>query len=146
MLQEDHLIIQNLWNKISSDTSKIAKIFYQNLFEKNPEFKKLFKEDELRQEVKFINTMTFIIRNLDRLDEGFFEIEKLGKRHKGFRVKPKYYPVFREAFIEIFSNYKEANINSVEIDAFKRFFDVISEKMIEGASKDPGYFRGKKNK
>lgn len=146
MIQEDHLILQNLWDKISTNTSNIARLFYQNLFAKNSDYKKLFKGDQQRQEVKIIRTMTFIIHNLDRLDEGLFEIQKLGKRHRGFGVKPEDYPVFGETFIEILSAYGKSKINEVEIEVFKRSLNVISEKMIEGASKEPRYFRKRKIK
>ena len=65
-----------------------ATIFYRRLFDLDPDLRALFPIDLTAQRRNLMQTLTVVVRNLDRLDGILPAVEALGRRHAGYRVRP----------------------------------------------------------
>jgi hemoglobin-like flavoprotein len=76
-----------------------AKLFYQKLFELDPELKPLFKGDMDEQGKKLMKMIATAVNGLDRLEDIVPVVQDLGVRHAGYGVKDKDYDTVGEALI-----------------------------------------------
>lgn len=65
-----------------------ATIFYRRLFDLDPDLRALFPIELTAQRRNLMQTLTVVVRNLDRLDGILPAVEALGRRHAGYRVRP----------------------------------------------------------
>jgi nitric oxide dioxygenase len=64
-----------------------ATIFYRRLFDLDPDLRALFPSDLTAQRRNLMQTLTVVVRNLDRLEGILPAVEALGRRHAGYRVR-----------------------------------------------------------
>jgi nitric oxide dioxygenase len=64
-----------------------ATIFYRRLFDLDPDLRALFPADLTNQRRNLMQTLTVVVRNLDRLDGILPAVEALGRRLAGYRVR-----------------------------------------------------------
>ena len=64
-----------------------ATIFYRRLFDLDPDLRALFPTDLTNQRRNLMQTLTVVVRNLDRLEGILPAVEALGRRHAGYRVR-----------------------------------------------------------
>jgi nitric oxide dioxygenase len=65
-----------------------ATIFYRRLFDLDPDLRALFPTDLTNQRRNRMQTLSVVVRNLDRLEGILPAVEALGRRHAGYRVRP----------------------------------------------------------
>lgn len=76
-----------------------TKLFYEKLFELDPKLRPLFKPDMAEQRKVLMNTLTFAVRSLDKLEEVVPAIQALGKRHAAYGVKDRDYDTVGAALL-----------------------------------------------
>ena len=74
-------------------------LFYQRLFERNPELRPLFKHDMRIQGVKLMTMLAMVVYNLHEPGQVLPAIRDLGVRHVGYGVKLADYDALREALL-----------------------------------------------
>ena len=77
----------------------LADVFYADLFSKYPEFRALFKNDMRAQKQKLLQTLNWIVTNLDRPADVRHAARELGKKHEAAGVKHEYYPIVRDTLV-----------------------------------------------
>ncbi len=84
-------LVQDSWDFVITNTKEAGNIFYTRLFEQSPHLKSLFKENMRDQERKLISLITFAVSKLNNLGEIMSDVQALGTRHKGYKVKDEDY-------------------------------------------------------
>jgi nitric oxide dioxygenase len=77
-----------------------ATIFYRRLFDLDPDLRALFPSDLTNQRRNLMQTLTVVVRNLDRLEGIVPAVEALGRRHAGYRVRPDDYETVGAALLD----------------------------------------------
>jgi hemoglobin-like flavoprotein len=76
-----------------------AALFYERLFETNPGFRPLFKNDMRLQGVKLMTMLAMVVYNLPQADKVLPSIRDLAVRHVQYGVKLADYDALREALL-----------------------------------------------
>jgi hemoglobin-like flavoprotein len=84
--------IRASWSAVEPVANRAATLFYYQLFELDPALERLFrKADMAKQRKVLMQTLSVVVKNLDRLDTIVPAIEALGRRHAGYGVRPEHY-------------------------------------------------------
>jgi hemoglobin-like flavoprotein len=83
--------VQLSWEYIIMNVDDAGLLFYDRLFQSNPELKPLFKGNMEEQAQKLVDLITFAVSKLNNLGEIVDDVKALGKRHKGYNVTPEHY-------------------------------------------------------
>lgn len=93
-------LMQASFAKVEVIADDADKLFYQRLFELDPEIKPLFKGVKMaEQRTKLMQTLAVAVNGLDRLDEIASAIESLGVRHVEYGVTEDHYATVGEALL-----------------------------------------------
>ena len=97
--ESERELVQASFAKVEA-IAAAAKLFYQRLFELEPEIKPLFKGIKMaEQRTKLMQTLAVAVNGLDRLDEIASAIESLGVRHVEYGVTEDHYATVGEALL-----------------------------------------------
>ena len=77
-----------------------ATIFYRRLFDLDPDLRALFPSDLTNQRKNLMQTLTVVVRGLDRLETIVPAVESLGRRHATYRVRPDDYETVGAALLD----------------------------------------------
>ena len=83
-------LVQDTWERVEPVSEMAAWLFYDQLFELNPQLRALFsaeKEEMEEQGRKLMQMASIAVRCLDRLDEISPAAEDLGRRHVSYGVR-----------------------------------------------------------
>ena len=85
--------IQDSWTKVIPIQTEAAALFYNRLFEVDPDLRALFKGDLIEQGRKLMTMITVVVNGLTRLEALIPAVRDLGHRHAGYRVKEEHYAI-----------------------------------------------------
>jgi hemoglobin-like flavoprotein len=84
--------IRQSWSAVEPIGDVAATLFYDRLFELDPSLRRLFRRTDMdRQRTVLMQTLTVVVKSLDRLDQLVPAIEALGRRHAGYGVREAHY-------------------------------------------------------
>jgi hemoglobin-like flavoprotein len=93
-------MIRTSWTAVEPIGDVAATLFYDRLFELDPALRRLFARTDMAQQKKIlIQTLTVVVRSLDRLDQLVPAIEALGRRHAGYGVRAEHYETVGAALL-----------------------------------------------
>lgn len=111
-----------------------AELFYNRLFEQNPDIKTMFKSDMKEQGRKLMKTLKIAVSTLNNIEQLIPVVEKLGKGHVGYGVQPKHYDAVGEALMwTLAQGLGEAFTPEAE-DAWGAIYDTLAATMIHAAN------------
>jgi len=111
-----------------------AEIFYNRLFELDPSLRQLFKSDMKDQGRKLMAMLKVAVSSLDKIDQLVPVVEKLGKGHVNYGVKPEHYDTVGEALLwTLEQGLGEAYTSEVE-DAWGAVYTTLAATMKHAAS------------
>lgn len=126
-------IVMESFRKIKPFSSKFTLVFYNRLFDLDPELRKLFKKDLREQRHKFIKSFTYIIENIHNTSKIEIILKDLAIQHLLYHVKEKDYQTFGDALIFTISAALGDNFTPQVKNAWKEVYKAISEIMINAA-------------
>jgi hemoglobin-like flavoprotein len=92
--------LRNSFNSMLGHGEALADVFYADLFAKYPELRALFQSADMRAlKKKLLQTLEWVMLNLDRPVDVRVAARELGKKHEGFGVKPEFYPIVRDTLV-----------------------------------------------
>lgn len=100
MTPQDKQLVQESFAKVAPIAEQAAALFYQNLFDRDPSLKELFRGDMVAQGRKLMQMITAAVKGLDRLDGLVPVVQDLGRRHVKYGVLPQHYDTVGAALIE----------------------------------------------
>ena len=93
-------LIRASWTSVEPIQDVAATLFYERLFELDPTVRRLFRNADMDQQKKILmQTLTVVVKSLDRLDQLVPAIEALGRRHAGYGVRPEHYETVGAALL-----------------------------------------------
>jgi hemoglobin-like flavoprotein len=133
LTKEEENIITSQWNVALKDPESTAKLFYSHLFESFPEVRNLFKtNDFVEQGRKLINMITGAVKKVEKLDSLNGNLEKLGRLHVTYGVKPEHYPIVGSNLLWTLETALGSQWNEESKKAWSKFYDLVAQKMIKG--------------
>ncbi len=99
MTEQQKTLVQSSFEKVVPISAQAAELFYGRLFEIAPEVRSLFKGDMKVQGTKLMQMIGYAVSSLDNLDVLVPAVQQLGKRHKGYEVKPEHYAMVGQALL-----------------------------------------------
>ena len=134
MTPAEQQLIRTSWAAVEPMADDAAKLFYARLFELDPRLNALFRYADMeKQRMVLMQTLTVVVRNVDRLDQIIPEVEALGRRHAGYGVEADHYATVGSALLWTIEHclgdaYTEET-GYAWADAYRR----VSSAMIEAA-------------
>jgi hemoglobin-like flavoprotein len=97
---ERERLVRDSWEQFEPMALPFARIFYDHLFELDPETQRLFASTDMEaQGRKFWQMLAEIVRVLDEPDQLVSEVAALGRRHVGYRVTDGQYEIVGAALL-----------------------------------------------
>ncbi|HUS15230.1 MAG TPA: globin family protein [Chloroflexia bacterium] len=99
MTPEQKLLVQTSFAQVLPIAGTAATLFYDRLFELDPEVRAMFKGDMEEQKKKLMDMLRVAVANLNRLDTLVPAVEQLGARHERYGVQAGHYATVGAALI-----------------------------------------------
>jgi hemoglobin-like flavoprotein len=114
-----------------------ARLFYARLFELDPAIERLFRRTDMdAQRKNLMQTLTVVVKSLDRLDQILPAVQALGRRHAGYGVREAHYATVGEALLwTLETGLGEACTPDVRA-AWAAAYGTLASVMIEAARDD----------
>jgi hemoglobin-like flavoprotein len=94
-------LIRSTWGQVAPIADQAAILFYERLFELDPTLRRLFSRTDMpAQRKNLMQTLTVVVKSIDRLDTIIPAVEALGRRHAGYGVKAKHYATVGQALLD----------------------------------------------
>src|SRR5262245_36073018 len=84
-------LVKKSWKQAMTVPSTVAELFYGKLFSLDPSIKPLFRNDMKEQGRKLTTMITTAVNGLTRPETIVSAVQELGRRHRGYGVKPEHY-------------------------------------------------------
>ena len=134
MTPEQITLVQSSFERLGPQLPAMATRFYQELFGRDPALRDLFTADLARQEVKFAEKLTEIVRAMPRLDELLTHTRALGARHLGYRVRAADYQTVGAALLAALAAILGSSFDAPTRQAWTLAYNLVAETMLEGAA------------
>jgi hemoglobin-like flavoprotein len=99
MTPEQITLVQTSFGQVLPIADTAAALFYQRLFELDPELRPMFRGDMQEQGRKLMAMLKLAIDGLTRLDELVPAVQSLGRRHIGYGVRDQHYDTVAAALL-----------------------------------------------
>lgn len=132
MTAQEIELVRNSWVSVLAHRDEAGDFFYSYLFDQSPQMKDLFKSDTRTQNQKLMSSITLIVTKLNKLDNIQSEVEFLAKRHINYQVKPAYFTVFGDAFLQMLAHILGNDWTEEMEIAWNKVYELISQAMIDG--------------
>lgn len=130
---EERELIRANFRIVSCDREQAAARFYEILFEKAPETRRLFVNDLGRQGAELMNKLGMIVAQLHSFSGLVPVLEELALRHVAYGVKPHHYPPVGAALVEMLSEFAGEDFTPETRAAWIKAYGELSELMIRSA-------------
>lgn len=85
-------LIRASWSAVEPIADTAATLFYDRLFELDPAIRRLFRRTDMAAQRKILmQTLTVVVKSLDKLDTIVPAVQALGRRHAGYGVRSEHY-------------------------------------------------------
>jgi len=135
MLTQDHINTAKQAVSHISDLNDIAEKFYERLFAKSPELRKMFGEDMSDQAKKLAAILQVAFENLDQVDSLVPTLEDMGAKHATYGVTPDHYGLVAAALIETISSDLGDVFDERAAESFNAVLGTVANVMISGSMK-----------
>ena len=93
-------LVRQSWSRVEESFDRMALLFYQRLFELDPDLRPLFALVEIESQAhKFTLMIREIVRLLEDPDGLVETLAASGRRHRGYGVRERDYQTVGEAFL-----------------------------------------------
>ena len=129
-------LVESTWKQVLPIKEKAAELFYNKLFDLDPEVKHLFKTDLKVQGGKLMQTINFAVESARNLGDAVPAVQELGLKHVGYGVEKEHYNTVAEALLWTLGQ----GLGEVFTDEVKQawtvFYTSIANVMIDASSYD----------
>jgi len=100
MTPTDIGLIRESWTAVEPIADTAAGLFYGRLFELDPALERLFRRTDMTAQRKILmQTLTVVVKSLDKLDLIVPAVQAPGRRHAGYGVREAHYATVGEALL-----------------------------------------------
>lgn len=128
-------LIQASWTAVEPIADTAAVLFYDRLFELDPALRRLFARTDMAQQRKILmQTLTVVVRSLDKLDAIVPAIQALGRRHAGYGVREEHYDSVGAALLWTLDQGLGDAFDDETADAWATAYTTLASVMIDAAA------------
>jgi hemoglobin-like flavoprotein len=131
-------LVQTTWENVVPIADQAAAIFYNRLFELDPELKPMFRTDIKEQGKKLMQMITLAVRGLNDLSKLVPAVEDLGRRHIGYGVRKKDYETVGSALLWTLEKGLGETFTPEVKEAWATVYGVLAATMQKAASRHIG--------
>ena len=127
-------IIKSTVPVLKENGVEITTLFYQLMFENNPEVKPLFNMDNQvsgKQPKTLAMTLLAAAENIDNLEKLLPAVQKIGKVHCERMILPHHYPIVGKNLLLAFKTYLGDAATDEVLQAWEKAYQVIAEVFIK---------------
>ena len=99
MTPEQKTLVCDSFAQLVPTADAAAVLFYDRLFELDPDLRLMFKGSMAEQRRKLMTMIAAAVKGLDHLDELVPALEDLGRRHAGYGVRDEHYGTVAAALL-----------------------------------------------
>jgi len=112
-----------------------AGLFYGRLFELDPAVERLFRRTDMAAERKVLmQTLTVVVKSLDRLDQIVPAVQALGRRHAGYGVREAHYATVGAALRWTLEQGLGPGFTPAVREAWATAYGILASVMIDAAN------------
>ena len=126
-------LVQESWQKVLPIAPQAAEIFYNTLFELDPNLKPLFKSNITDQGNKLMTMLDTAVKLLNSPDKLIPAVQKLGARHVDYGVKKSHYDTVGKALLKTLEAGLGDDFTVPVKRAWTAIYKVLATTMIEAA-------------
>jgi hemoglobin-like flavoprotein len=110
-----------------------ATIFYDRLFALDPNLRRLFAATDMAAQRKnLMQTLTVVVRGIDRLDNLVPAVEALGRRHAGYGVRAEDFETVGAALLDTLEVGLGEAFTTETRDAWLAAYGILASVMMSG--------------
>jgi hemoglobin-like flavoprotein len=99
MNQNQIQLVQESFEQVRPIANVAADLFYDRLFELDPDLRPLFKDDLSEQKHSLMTTLSFAVAGLNKPEKILPAVRQLGARHVGYGVQEHHYQTVGAALL-----------------------------------------------
>ena len=138
MTPERQQLVKDSWEAVEPFSEVAAARFYGRLFELDPTLRHLFRGDMTEQGRKLTQTLSVVVRGLDRLEELVPAVESLGRRHGAYGVQDSHYETVKAALLWMLDRAPGTPLTPRARDAWDEAYALLATVMKRAAAGIPG--------
>ena len=128
-------LIKASWTAVEPIADTAAELFYGRLFELDPALKRLFRRTDMAAQRKVLmQTLTVVVKSLDRLDQIVPAVQALGRRHAGYGVRAEHYDTVGSALLWTLERGLGYGFSREVRDAWTKAYSTLASVMIDAAA------------
>ena len=129
--------IRASWAAVEPIADAAAGLFYGRLFELDPAIERLFRRTDMAAQRKIpMQTLTVVVKSLDKLEQLVPAVQALGRRHAGYGVREAHYATVGEALLWTLEQGLGASFTPPVRAAWAEAYGILASVMIAAAATD----------
>jgi hemoglobin-like flavoprotein len=129
MNNEQINLVKTSFEKIEPYREMVAVLFYERLFQIEPELRRLFKSDLGEQGKKLMQMIGLAVRGLDRIEELVPAVQNLGMRHASYGVEDRHYETVAKALLWTLEKVLVRDFTAETKEAWTAVYKLLAETM-----------------
>src|SRR5210317_253370 len=127
-------LVQKTWVMVVPIADKAAELFYGRLFELEPDYRAMFKNDMTEQGKKLMKTINIAVEALNDVEPLIPVLKQMGADHAGYGVKDRDYNVVGAALLwTLEKGLGDAFTDEVK-NAWGAVYEILASVMKSGAA------------
>ena len=126
-------LIRDSFVRVLLAPERAASLFYDRLFELEPDTRPLFRRDMADQGIRLVDALARIVTALTRFEEVRPELCRLAARHVGYGVQDYHYAVAGKALLHMVSELSDGALDPATRNAWLMAYAVVSDAMIDAS-------------
>lgn len=136
MSPENEQLIRESWKLLEPQAAQFAGLFYDRLFEMDPQVRALFATTDMdRQRVKFVDMLRVLVKGMDDPAHLVSEVAASGRRHADYGAQDAHYGVVGAALLWAIEQGMGDRFDHATRDAWRELYTLISAVMRRGAER-----------
>jgi len=128
-------LIRASWAKVEPIQEAAASLFYSRLFELDPNLRSLFSHTDIAKQGKVLmQTLTVVVKSLDRIEQLVPAVQALGRRHAGYGVRAQDYDTVGAALLWTLEQGLGADFDDATRDAWGAAHGTLASVMLDASA------------
>ncbi|SLN37650.1 Bacterial hemoglobin [Pseudoruegeria aquimaris] len=127
-------LVQDSFSEVAPIADAAAEIFYDHLFDTQPQLRPMFPQDMAGQKSKLMKTLAFAVASLGDADTLLPALRDLGARHGGYGVAPEHYAAVGASLIHTLRQGLGPAFTEEVREAWLEVYATVAAAMQEGAA------------
>jgi hemoglobin-like flavoprotein len=131
MTPRQQQLIQASFAQVAPIADQAAIIFYDRLFELDPSIRPMFAHTDMpAQRRNLMQTLTVVVKSIDKLETIVPAVEALGRRHAGYGVQPSHFATVGAALLDTLAVGLGEGFTPEVRDAWATAYGILADVMI----------------